>query len=208
MLVLDLEQLAEFQKAAARDRLHALYITATDSGARPGELFALLWSDVDFERGFISIMKSLEEINGALRVKDVKTPKSRRRVDLSRHTLAILSEHRKRMLAEGHYAPDRAVFCDTDGGYLRLSNLHKNSFKPILANAGLPAIRLYDLRHTCATLLLLADVPAKVVSERLGHSSITLTLDTYSHVLPTMQQRAADVMGRLLGRKPETKKAN
>jgi integrase len=64
---------------------------------------------------------------------------------------------------------------------------------------------LYDLRHTCATLLLLADQPAKVVSERLGHSSVTLTLDTYSHVLPTMQERAADVMGRVLGRKPQAK---
>ncbi len=68
--------------------------------------------------------------------------------------------------------------------------------------------RLYDLRHTCATLLLLADVPPKVISERLGHSSIALTLDTYSHVLPTMQKRAADTMGKLLDtRKRENNKA-
>ena len=91
------------------------------------------------------------------------------------------------------------MFHDADGGYLRLSNLAKNSFKPILARAALPSVGLYTLRHTCATLLLLADQPAKVVSERLGHSSITLTLDTYSHVLPTMQKRAADVMGTILG---------
>jgi integrase len=203
--VLDVDQIARFQRAAEGDRLHALYVTATDSGARPGELFALLWPDVDFDRGFLSIMKSLEGINGALRVKDVKTAKSRRRIDLSSHTLAILASHRERMLTEGHCSTDRPVFCDTDGGYLRLSKLHKNSFKPILARAGLPAIRLYALRHTCATMLLLADVPAKVVSERLGHSSITLTLDTYSHVLPTMQQRAADVMGLVLSRKPVEK---
>jgi integrase len=68
--------------------------------------------------------------------------------------------------------------------YLRNSNLRQHSFKPILKRACLPSIRLYDLRHVCATLLLLADEPAKVVSERLGHSTITLTLDTYSHVLP------------------------
>jgi integrase len=71
--------------------------------------------------------------------------------------------------------------------------------KPALARAGLPSVGLYTLRHTCATLLPLADQPAKVVSERLGHSSITLTLDTYSHVLPTMQKRAAGVMGATLG---------
>jgi integrase len=93
----------------------------------------------------------------------------------------------------------RRVFAGERGGYLRLSNLVKNSFKLILAKAELPSVGLYTLRHTCATLLLLADQPAKVVSERLGHSSITLTLDTYSHVLPTMQRRAADVMGTILG---------
>jgi len=157
----------------------------------------------------------------------VKTAKGRRRIDLSQHTLAVLAEHRKAMLAAGYYAPDKPVFCDCDGGYLRISNLRRDSFLPIIARANavavaaakklskatgqeaapalLPTIRLYDLRHTCATLLLLADTPAKVVSERLGHGSITLTLDTYSHVLPTMQRRAADVMGRLLGRDHESR---
>ena len=102
------------------------------------------------------------------------------------------------MLAAGFI--NGPVFCDTQGGYLRRANLHKNSFKPILKRAGLPAIRIYDFRHTCATLLLLKDTPAKVVSERLGHSSITLTLDTYSHVLPTMQKAAADTLGQILGK--------
>ena len=203
--VLDPEQVARFRAAAAGDRLEALYITALDTGARPGALFALTWADLDFDRGFISVSKSLEDINGVLRVKDVKTKRSRRRIDLSQATLAALAERRKAMLAAGHYAPDRPVFCDTEGGYLRLSNLRRSSFKPILTRAGLPDIRFYDLRHTCATLLLLADTPAKVVSERLGHSSITMTLDTYSHVLPTMQKRAADVMGRILGQVPPAK---
>ena len=101
--------------------------------------------------------------------------------------------------------PSRTVFCDTEGGYLRLSNLRRNSFKPILERGGLPDIRLYDLRHTCATMLLLADVPAKVVSERLGHSSITLTLDIYSHVLPTMQKRSGRDGALFLGQKPQCK---
>jgi integrase len=196
---LDPDQVTAFLTVAKSDRLFALYLTALDSGARPGELFALLWSDVDLEGRYITITKSLEEINGVLRLKKTKTAKSRRRIDLSLETAIALDKHRKAMLAEGHIAGP--VFCDTCGGYLRNSNLRKNTFLPILGRAGLPHIRFYDLRHTCATLLLLADVPAKVVSERLGHSSITLTLDTYSHVLPTMQRRAADLMGQILGRK-------
>jgi integrase len=200
MHVLDLDQVAAFLKAAAKDRLHALYVTALDTGMRPGEIFALEWHDTDLEGGHLMVRRSLEEIDGKVRVKEVKTPKARRRIQLAPQTVAALHEHRKQMLAEGHLGGP--VFCDTRGGYLRNANLRQNSFKPILKRAGLPSIRLYDLRHTCATLLLLADEPAKVVSERLGHSTITLTLDTYSHVLPTMQQRAAEKMGRILGYQP------
>lgn len=226
----DPDQAAAFLLAARGDRLFAFYRTALDSGARPGELFALTWPDVDFARGFISVTKSLEEIAGKLRVKDVKTAKGRRRIDLSAETMAVLEEHRKAMLAAGFIGGP--VFCDTQGGYLRNRNVWRDSFAPLCKRAGLPVcepkkakrkrkrkatpeetavaadaratrrgegFRLYDLRHTCATLLLLADVPAKIVSERLGHGSITITLDTYSHVLPTMQKRAADALGRLLG---------
>jgi integrase len=174
---------------------------AAGYGARPGELFALRWPDVDFAGGCLSITKSLEDISGILRVKDVKTAKSRRRIDLSAGTLAALAEHRKAMLAAGFI--DGPVFCDSEGGYLRICNLRRDSFKPIQNRAGLPDVRLCALRHTSATLLLLADVPAKVVSERLGHSSVTLTLDTDSHVLPTRQRRAADAIGRILGGAPE-----
>jgi integrase len=203
MHVLDLDQVAAFLAAAAKDRLHALYLLALDSGMRPGELFALSWSDIDLEGGYVMVRRSLEEIGGKVRVKDVKTPKARRRIHLAPQTIAALHEHRKAMLAAGHRGGP--VFCDSEGGHLRNSNLRTNSFKPLLKRAGLPSIRLYDLRHTCATLLLLADEPAKVVSERLGHSSITLTLDTYSHVLPTMQRRAAAKMGRIFGYKAAEK---
>ena len=136
---------------------------------------------------FITITKSFEEIAGKLRVKAPKTKKSRRRIDVSADTVAALVEHRKALLAEGHIGG--LVFCDTQGGHLRISKLRRDSFLPILKKAGLSGVRLYHLRHTCATLLLLADVPAKVVSERLGHSSITLTLATYSHVLPQCNAR-------------------
>lgn len=100
------------------------------------------------------------------------------------------------MLAEGH-AASPWMFCDTQGGLLRRQNVMRRSFKPILKNAELPDIRFHDLRHTSATLLLAAGVPAKVVQERLGHAQISLTLDTYSHVLPSMQQEAAGKLDRL-----------
>lgn len=195
--VFDLEQVGHFLKAAQTNRHYAYYLTALDSGARPGELLALLWDDVDFEGGFLSITKSLEEINGHLRVKAPKTAKGRRRIDPSADTLAVLASKRKAASAAGRIASP--VFHDLVGGYLRQSSLIRDSLKPILKKAGLPSVGLYVLRHTCATLLLLADVPAKVVSERLGHSSIAITLDTYSHVLPTMQKRAANVLGTILG---------
>jgi integrase len=201
--VLDPDQVAKFLDEASKDRLAAYYVTALDSGCRPGELFALTWPDVDFERGQISVTKSLEDIDGHLRVKDVKTKRGRRRIDLSPFCMTELNRHRARMLAEGRDVKTGIVFVDTTGGYLRNGNLRANSFKPILERAGLPDITLYSLRHTCATLLLLADENVKVISERLGHATIQLTLDTYSHVLPTMQKRAASKMDRILGRKPE-----
>ena len=92
------------------------------------------------------------------------------------------------------------VFASEVGTPLSLRNLQRRHFKPILVKAGLDDMRTYDLRHSCATLLLEADENVKVVSERLGHASVVLTLDTYCHVLPTMQQAATDKLERILKR--------
>jgi len=156
---------------------------------------------VDLDVRFITISKSLEEIGGVHGLKSPKTAKNCQGIGLSTDPVAVLAAHRKAMLAKGHISGP--VFCDTRGGHLRISNHRRDSFVPILKRAGLSKVRLYDLRHTCATLLLLANESPKVVSDRLGHSSITLTLDPYSHVLPAMGRRAADTMGLLLGKKAE-----
>jgi integrase len=196
---LDQSQAGQFLKAAQKDQLHPLYTLALDSGMRQGEIFGLQWPDIDFDSGSVQVQHSLEEIKGRLRLKNVKTAKARRRIDLSRFTLDQLHEHRKAMLAAGKDVKSGPVFCDGDGGWLRKSNFARRSFKPILKRAKLPDIRFHDLRHTCATLLLLADENVKVVSERLGHASIEITLNTYSHVLPTMQKRAAEKMNGIFG---------
>ena len=203
--VLDPDQVKRFLDAAKTDRLYALFVAALDTGMRPGELFALSWGDIDLDQRYIVVQRSLEEIEGRHRIKDVKTKKGRRRIDISAFTVAVLHHHRKEMLAAGFI--NGPVFCNSEGGYLRLGDVRLNSFKPILQRAKLPDIRLYDLRHTCATLLLLANESPKVVAERLGHATIQLTLDTYTHVLPTMQQRAAEKLSLILGQVNHAKEA-
>ena len=191
-------EVARLLAAAAGDRLFALFVLALDSGMRQGELFALEWSDVDLDRGEVSVSKSLSEVRGELKVKETKTRKGRRRIPLAPSTVAELRRHRGRMLAEGHGSA--LVFPAAAGTHLRKSNVQRRHHAPALRRAGLAGVRFHDLRHTCATLLLLNNVNVKVVSERLGHASIEITLNTYSHVLPTMQEQAAAVMEGVLGR--------
>jgi integrase len=96
------------------------------------------------------------------------------------------------------YQPGGLIFATETGTIINPSNLRNRSFKPLLRRADLPQIRFHDLRHTCATLLLSKDVNAKVVSEMLGHSSISVTLDIYSHLLPDMQEKAAKALEEAL----------
>jgi integrase len=197
MHVWDRDEVTQFLLVAQDDRLYALYVLALTTGMRQGELFALVWGDVDFDHATVTIRRTLEEIRGQFRLKEPKTAASRRQITLPTVALNALHEHRKAMLTEGHATS--AVFCDTDGGYLRKSNLARRSFKPLIRRAGVRPIRFHDLRHTHATLLLGANENPKVVSERLGHANVHITLDTYSHVLPNMQKQAAEKLDRLLG---------
>jgi integrase len=128
-------------------------------------------------------------------LKEPKSKKSRRQIDLPAFAVTALREHRKKMLVEGHISGP--VFCDTHGGYLRKSNFVRKVFKPLLKAADLPDIRFHDLRHSHATLLLATGKNSKVVQERLGHNQISVTLDTYSHVLPAVHKKAADKLDRI-----------
>ncbi|MNY13622.1 site-specific tyrosine recombinase XerC [compost metagenome] len=141
--------------------------------------------------------------DGSFTFSDGKSAKSRRRISITPQLCATLSAHRKRQaeerLAIGSSWIDLDLVFPTECGTpQRIENLTRRHYKPLLKAAQLPSIRLYDLRHTLATLLLRQNVNPKIVSERLGHSSVSLTLDTYSHVLPDMQGQAAEVLGKVL----------
>lgn len=190
----------KFLDGAADDRLYALYMLAVDSGMRQGELLALHWPDVDFAGSSVSVRQSLEEIGSNLRLKEVKTRRSRRKIELTAATMDALNQHRRDMLAEGQDLKSGTVFCNADGSLIRKHVVYAEFLK-LAAAAAVPRIEFKGMRHTCATLLLLANVNPKIVSERLGHSSIQITLDTYSHVLPTMQSKATGALDSILRRR-------
>lgn len=191
-------------RAGREDRWYALWVLLVTGGLRPGEALGLKWTDLDGSS--LRIQRTLVERTGkGWTLEEPKTNRSRRTVALPESTVRALQQHRAKQAKERLKAGDAwqangLMFCTAIGTPERQSNIFRRHFKPLLRAAGLPDVRMYDLRHTAATLLLSAGENPKVVSERLGHSSITLTMDTYSHVLPDMQQRAAEKLeGMLFG---------
>jgi integrase len=197
------EQSRRLLESVRGDRLEALYVLALNTGMRQGELLALKWDDVDLERGILRVRRTLTHADKAFVLGEPKTKNSRRTIRLTTGALDALRAHLSRQLREMEqmgslYQPGGLIFATQSGTIINPSNLRNRSFKPLLKHAGLPEIRFHDLRHTCATLLLGRDVNAKVVSEMLGHSSISITLDIYSHLLPDMQEKAAKALEEAL----------
>jgi len=201
--VLSPTEAADFLAACAVMPHGLIFEFALLSGMRPEEYLALQWSDVDFERGTAQVNRALVRHKKSWSFEKPKTARSRRTVFLPAPLLGKLAAH-KRKQAEVRFKLGAAwsnfdlIFCSETGTPLSIPNLTYRYFRPVLEKAELPRIRLYDLRHSCATLLLAENEHPKVVSERLGHASVTLTLDTYSHVLPTMQQGATARLEKLL----------
>jgi integrase len=204
---LNADQVRALLQAAERadDRLHTLYTVAVRTGMRPGEILALRWSDVDLEGSPDG--NATVRINRALSEGEFiapKTARSRRRITLSPATAAALRSHRKRQSEErmakaGLWQDHGLVFPSSAGTPKSQRNLNRE-FKAAARRAGLPDhFKLYDLRHTCATLLLSRNVHPKYVQELLGHASIALTLDTYSHVIPGMDGGTGDAIDEALG---------
>jgi integrase len=186
------------------DRFEALYVLAVTTGLRRGELLGLQWDDADLARGTLRVGRSLVREGGRHTVGETKTRRGRRQVNLTPRTVNALKAHRKRQLEEkmrlvGTHEDRGLIFSTTVGTPVNPENLVNRSFKPLLEKAGLPEIRFHNLRHTCATLLLGRGVHPKLVQELLGHATIAMTLDTYSHYLPSMGDQAAGAMGDALG---------
>ncbi|MBX3439489.1 MAG: site-specific integrase [Planctomycetaceae bacterium] len=204
MKTLTADQADELIAAAEGTEYGALIILAIGTGLRQGELFGLQWGDMDAEKGTLTVQRSLIELPAGHEFGPPKSRKGLRTVSLPAMAIEALAEHRAKMLAKGWAAKDHLTFCDTAGGPIRKSNFMRRYFHPLLKAAGVPTVRFHDLRHTSATLMLADGVHPKIVQERLGHSQISLTLDTYSHVLPEMDQAAAGTFDRVL--KPRQKR--
>jgi integrase len=200
---LNQEESRRLLEAARGDRLEALYVLALNTGMRQGELLALKWENVDLDRGVLRVRRTITHEDKAYALGEPKTKKSRRTIRLTGGAAAALEVHLSRQLEEMErmgslYQPGGLVFATTTGTIINPSNLRNRSFKPILKRAKLRPIRFHDLRHTCATLLLSKDINPKVVSEMLGHASVSITLDIYSHLLPDMQEKAAKALEEAL----------
>ncbi len=201
MCVFSPDEARAFLEAVSGDRLEALYGVVLALGLRQGEALGLRWEDVDLEARRLVVVNALQRVDGKLVLVSPKTRRSRRTIELPDSAVSALRAHKvrqveERLLAGGRWRDTGHVLTTTVGTPLDGTSVTK-AFQRLLVRAGLPRLRFHDLRHSCATLLLVQGVPARVVMEILGHSSIALTMNTYSHVMPSLKREAADAMDRV-----------
>lgn len=176
-------------------------------GLRRGECLALTWDDIDFEKGTVSINKTLEYVKGVYYINPPKTKKSKRTIALPESLVPILKDHKKwqsemKLRSGGLWKNEKNLVCASKlkGEYIKPTAL-SDAFRNFLIKNNLPKMRFHDLRHTNATLMLAAGVSAKVAGNRLGHSNISITMDLYSHVLQSIDQDAATKIDIILDNK-------
>jgi len=193
------EQARQLLDAAKGHPQEALFVLALATGMRRGELLGLKWQDINLNNGVLQVRRALTRMPTGLGYQETepKTKTSRRSIVLTPFAIEALKEHRVRQLemkqkASGTWEDHDYVFCTPTGKHLSPGHDVLVQLKKLLKKAGLPDIRFHDLRHSTATLLLSKGVHPKVVQEILGHSEISMTMDTYSHVLPTMHKDAMD----------------
>lgn len=185
------------------DRFYAAYVLLVTTGLRRGELLGLKWDCVDLEQGIIIVKRQLIPLNRRLELQETtKSNSSRRQVALTDDAIRELTAHKKhqdeeKQILSGTYQDNNLVFAREDGSFIEPRSFTKR-FQRFLIRAGLPKVGLHNLRHTHATLLLNRGIHPKIVQERLGHSSITITLDLYSHLSPNIQQQAASSLDGLI----------
>ena len=196
------EQLKAFLHAVSDDRLSPLWHTIAMTGMRRGEALGLRWTDVDLEKARLSVRRALIPTNREVVVSEPKTAKGRRVIALDPGTVEVLKAQAARQLDEQKEWDDAwvetgLVFTQENGEALDPESVSRY-WRQAVKQSMLPQIRLHDLRHTHATLALQAGIHPKVVSERLGHATVSITLDTYSHAIPAMQEEAAALIAGLV----------
>ena len=203
MQVLDITQIGQFLVAANGSHYEALYHLAVTAGLRQGELFGLKWSDLKWNRATIHVQRQVQRIRGqGWSFVEPKTKAGRRTIKLSEGTLQGLREHKERLEMQKDIVGERwkdydLIFPSTVGTPGNRSNMRVD-FLRVLEKAGLPKIRFHDLRHTCASVLLNHGLPVIVVSNMLGHSKPSITLDIYGHLSQEKQSEAARIMDELV----------
>ena len=209
--VFDQAEVDRLLEAARGTRLGLPVLLAVTTGLRRGELLGLRWQDVDLEGGKLAVRQSIEQTKAGLAFKQPKTQKGRRVVTLPPMTVDGLRRHKaeqaKERLQLGPAYTDHGLVLARPDGRPQNPEEMTRAFKRFVQRAGVRVLSLHKLRHTHATLLLGANVHPKVVSERLGHATVGITLDTYSHVLPNLQEEAARKIDALLtgsGRAPKS----
>jgi integrase len=196
------DQARRFLDAAKGHPLEALFTLWITCGIRQGESLGLKWADLDLSTGSLQVKRGRSRAIKGFKDEAPKTKRGQRKIMLAPMAIESLRDHRKRQLEErvrsaGTYRDQGYIFTSETGSPLN-AWVASHAYNRLIEQAGLERIRPHDLRHSAATFLLLEGVPAKVVSEMLGHASVGITLDLYSHVLPDMQRDAAAAMDRLL----------
>ena len=201
------DELADFLEAVEHDEYYALWALLATTGLRRGEALGLRWADVDLKRATLSVAQTITTINYRVVIAPPKTDRSRRRNKLDPETVAVLVAHRERQDAERRAAGlrptarDDLVFANVLGEPPHPDRITAR-FKVLVSEAGLRPLKgPHALRHTWASLALAEGVHPKVVSDRLGHSTIAITIDTYSHVMPSLDEEAAGTVANLIYRK-------
>ncbi len=204
---LNAEQCKQLLKAAQGTDLECFLAMALTTGMRRGEMLGLRWSDINMEKQFLSVQRTASFINSASTGKytfvetSTKTKASKRSIRLTDFLLSVLKLHKKRQLemrlqAGQEWANKDLVFCNMRGEHFTVTMLTSH-YKKLLQECDLPQLHIHDLRHSCATLLASMGVPAKVIQEILGHSSVIITQDLYGHIINGMQEEAMGKMNDL-----------
>jgi integrase len=195
-------ELRQFLDANADERLYAAWVFAATTGARRGEVLGLRWFDLDLVKGRAAIVQTVIPTGGKRWTFSTTKTGAGRQVALDSTTVEALKAHCEQQLAErekwGEAYHDHDLVFTRENGEPLDPNGFTDLFGTALKRAKLPKIRLHDLRHTHATLCLSAGVHPKVVSERLGHSSVKMTLDRYSHAIPALEESAAELVASLV----------